>query len=586
MNAPTQPEHTQPAQAFEHLRLFELCRSPTNPRRTFDEAKLQEMADSIAKHGVIQPILVRPWPAEQALPTPLDDVSSPLPKFEVIAGERRFRAARLAGLDAIPANIRQLTDNEVLEIQIVENLQREEVHPIEEAEGYQTLMQRTGCSAEELADKVGRSKAYIYARLKLTALCEAGREAFREGKLTASTALLIARIPGEQLQTEAIDAIIDDWHGPLSFRRAAQVIQNHYTLRLGDAPFDIFDADLVPDAGSCAGCPSRSGNHPELFADIEGTDVCTNPDCFQHKREAWAEIKRAAAVAEGKQVITGKDAEKIVPSYSSNLDYIQGGYIALDARCYDVDPVREIPPEPTEPETDDDDSPEWEAYNKAIDEWEDQKDAAQPTYRELLDDDHGDGFAVQHPRTGDMIECAKASDIDAVIEAKGAQPVAQSSGKPFSNDNDRKELDAKAKAETGYRKHLLDQVLSAQLDHPILGLEDLAAIAQGFFDAIWHERRKQIARMLTPEGEEADPDTFKASIPDMPLSSLNRLLLAMALQGEIQVDAWTLGKKDAIALHAAAKRFGVDDKLARKQSDNILNAPKTKKKAKAKGGEA
>lgn len=212
MNAPLDPTHTKPAQSFELIPLADLSPSPTNPRRTFDEGKLLEMADSIARHGVLQPILVRPWPAGQVMPGVVA-FGTAAPGYEIIAGERRYRAAKIAAVETIPANVRHLDDNEVLEIQIIENLQREEVHPIEEAEGFQTLMQRTGCSAEELAAKVGRSKAYIYARLKLTALFQAGRDAFREGKLNASTALLIARIPGEKLQAEALEAIVDRTKG-------------------------------------------------------------------------------------------------------------------------------------------------------------------------------------------------------------------------------------------------------------------------------------------------------------------------------------------------------------------------------------
>lgn len=578
MNAPL--PQTAAAQAIRYIPLIDLCRSPTNPRRTFPADKLAEMADSIARHGVLQPVLVRAWPEGQAYPESLvfvRDNDQALPRYEIVAGERRCRAAAMAGTELVPAIVRDLSDNEVLEIQIVENLQREEVHPIEEAEGYQILMQRTGCSADELAAKVGRSKAYIYARLKLTALCDEAREAFREGKLNASTALLIARIPGEKLQAEALSAIVDAWHGPLSFRNAAQVVQNRFTTRLGDAPFDLDKPNLLPDAGSCAACPSRSGNQPELFADITSADVCTDPGCFQRKREAWSALKRTEAETAGRKVLTDKAAEKIIPSYSTSPT---NGYVDLDARCFGAKPVREIPPEPTQPEGEEDDTPEWDAYYEACDTWEEQKEAALPTYRELLADELPTLtiISIQQPRTGDIVDVVKEAEILPILQAKGVleekpAPTRADSGS-FSKADDRAELDAKAKAETDYRTLLLQRILDTVAGEP-LQEADLVSIAAAFLDAVgtYNGRAKRAAAAVGADSAEA----LMESLPTRTPSEITRVLLALALGGEVHVEYWNFNTREAAGLHAAAARAGIDVEAVRKQSADPVDAPKPKK---------
>lgn len=148
------------------LALEAIVASKTNPRKHFDAAALKELAESIAKHGVLQAILVRPNGADG--------------KFELVAGERRWRAAKLAQLDRIPVTVRELSDTEALELQVVENLQRTDLHPLEEAEGYESLMKcqhadgRT-YTADEIAAKVGKSRSYVYSRLKYTALCKEAR---------------------------------------------------------------------------------------------------------------------------------------------------------------------------------------------------------------------------------------------------------------------------------------------------------------------------------------------------------------------------------------------------------------------------
>jgi len=299
--------------AFGNIPIELIRPSKTNPRKRFDEAALAELAESIKKSGVGQPILVRPMP----------DVEDDVPhRVEIVAGERRYRASKLAGLATIPAIVRDMPDAEVLEFQLVKNLQREDVHPIEEAEGYQRLMNEHHLTADQVAEKVGKSRSYIYGRLKLCALCEPAREAFYDGKLSASTALLVARIPVPALQEQATKEILT-WNGePMSYRAAVAHVQRRYMLDLAEAPFPIADIKLVPAAGACGPCPKRTGNQPEIFADIDNADVCTDPDCFAGKKKAQNE--KLLRMAQKKGIPVYDSDAKDRPGQYNDQNFVRG----------------------------------------------------------------------------------------------------------------------------------------------------------------------------------------------------------------------------------------------------------------------
>lgn len=149
--------------------------NPKQPRRTFIEAELEELSESIRTKGVIQPILVRPDPANAEM-------------FEIIAGERRWRASRRAGLTAIPAVVREMDDREMLEIAIIENVQRSDLNAVEEAEAYKSLIDRFGRTQESVAQQVGKSREHVSNTLRLLNLPEDVREHVREGRLSAGHA--------------------------------------------------------------------------------------------------------------------------------------------------------------------------------------------------------------------------------------------------------------------------------------------------------------------------------------------------------------------------------------------------------------
>lgn len=196
-------------------------RNPQQPRRTFDEGELNELSNSIRTHGVLQPILVRP----------IADG-----KYEIVAGERRWRAAQRAGLHTIPAVIRDFNEVEVLEIAIVENVQRTDLNPIEEAQGFQALIDRFGRTQEDIAEAVGKSRPHIANMLRLLKLPDDLQEMVRDGRLSSGHArailtapdqhALAQRVISEGLNVREVERIAqlakDEKHGPRASVVAAE----------------------------------------------------------------------------------------------------------------------------------------------------------------------------------------------------------------------------------------------------------------------------------------------------------------------------------------------------------------------------
>jgi len=171
-----------PAAGPVELRIESVVANPRQPRKTFAEQDLSELTESIRVKGVIQPILVRPDPANDG-------------QYEIVAGERRWRAARRVGLTVIPAVIREFDEREVLEIAIIENVQRADLNAIEEAEAYKALMDRFGRTQESVATQVGKSREHVANTMRLLALPDDVREHVREGRLTAGHARALLKTP-------------------------------------------------------------------------------------------------------------------------------------------------------------------------------------------------------------------------------------------------------------------------------------------------------------------------------------------------------------------------------------------------------
>ena len=167
--------------------------NPNQPRKYFDEEELQALADSIAAHGLLQPLAVR-------------DMGGGF--YQIIAGERRWRAARLAGLSEVPVVVVEADDRTVMELALVENLQRQDLNPMEEAEGYRSLMQEYGLTQEEAATRVGKSRPAVANALRLLALPEEVRQLVVEGTLSAGHARAVLSLPDTRLQKAAAQKIL------------------------------------------------------------------------------------------------------------------------------------------------------------------------------------------------------------------------------------------------------------------------------------------------------------------------------------------------------------------------------------------
>lgn len=303
-----------------------LRESPFNPRKSFAADALTDLAESIRSQGILQPIVVRPLPDGQV------DIEH---RYEIVFGHRRFRAASMLpdyrdGTLSLPCILREMDDRDASVAQVAENLQRADVTAIEEADSFRHLHWQHHMSADAIAERVGKSRSYVYARLKLAAAGADVRTAVLEQGLLPEVALEVARLRGDKLQRMGLQAIKagDDW---LSQRRAKVVIRDMLTEhQLDAAPFDQEDATLVHCAPACSGCPKRAGNDPDLVAMGIAADVCTDAVCFGDKLRAHSTRVVAQLKADGQEVIEAAEAAKLFQGmggrYSSPRGYTRTDY--------------------------------------------------------------------------------------------------------------------------------------------------------------------------------------------------------------------------------------------------------------------
>jgi ParB family chromosome partitioning protein len=297
---------------YRNLPLAVLTESATNPRRIFEDVALKELAESIRSQGVLSPLLVRPLSNQS---------------FEIVAGARRYRAAQIAEAPTVPVRIVNLTDAEALEAQLIENLQRRDVHPLEEAQGFKALLNLDDpkYSIEQIAAKVGKSPTYCASRVRLTELPAPVIEAFYADEIGVGHALLLAKLQPAQQEQALANCFREEWNGAgakakrilLPVRHLQQWIEQNVLLLLKQAPFNKRDSQLVPTAGSCVDCPKRTGHNKLLFAELSGdSDACSDPNCFAAKLEAHVKAK-VAAKPELVQISTAykqqPEGEKAIP---------------------------------------------------------------------------------------------------------------------------------------------------------------------------------------------------------------------------------------------------------------------------------
>lgn len=220
------------------LPINEIVPNKDQPRKTFDEGALQELADSITQHGVLQPLLVRPIAAGG---------------YQLVAGERRWRASKMAGLKEVPVVIKELSDVETMEIAIIENLQREDLNPIEEAEGLQALIDKCGFTQEEIAVSVGKSRPAIANSLRLLKLPPEVREMTKSGEISAGHARALLSFDNEAMIYEAAQNIIKNKLTVRDVERLAKMAERetkkHSANRRRDSIYDEVELSLTEVLG-------------------------------------------------------------------------------------------------------------------------------------------------------------------------------------------------------------------------------------------------------------------------------------------------------------------------------------------------
>lgn len=279
--AEIQAQNNDNVHIYEQLPVTKISFSPLNYRRWYDEQALQEFAESIALHGVLAPVLVRP--AKKG--------------YELVVGERRLRGAQIAGIKSIPASVREMTDEEVKELQLVENLQREDPHPLHESEAVYNL-QQSGLTIDQIATRLGKSKAFVYNRLKLGSVEEPFKELCFAGKLTLNDVLLVASL-SQASQQELYQSHFEGWKKKENFQiNNIRYYVRQYKYDLTDAPFNTKDKKLLPDVGACNNCLFNSATLKTLFPEMAKEAVCGNKDCFKSKCIAGAEANMKLLINE------------------------------------------------------------------------------------------------------------------------------------------------------------------------------------------------------------------------------------------------------------------------------------------------
>lgn len=520
--------YTDPAKnVVQRLPLEQLQESPFNPRKRFDEKALADLADTIRGVGVMQPILARPISLGSV---EIRSTDGPLQPLEIVFGHRRFRAAKLAGETHVPVIVRELTDAQSRQMQAIENVQRKDVDPLDEAEGYANYIQVHGVSKDQLAAEIGLSRTQVYSRLKLLNAVPAVREALQAKEIDAEVALYLSRIPHAKLQEKALASLRSNGHqitdgGKASVRNIREFLRERFTLRLSGAIFDRKDELLLPAAGSCTACPKRSGNSPEhedltetrkgqsrwgqAITDRGEPELCTDPDCFEAKKKAHLGQRAAALIDKGKTVITGGKARSAVSADGE----VKNGFIALkDVR----DAIKKAA---TKPET----------------------------------------VVIQDPRGGKLFDAVSLDALQAAgIKIKGAAAKKQGGESRWEAENRRYEQQrareaAKAAARTRVNVAILEAVRKAAgaLPRTAFELQLVAATAVAGVD--W-EAREMLAGLHGFKGFEQ----LQKKIGQMPVEQIALLLLDCALIRGVHDRGYRDEKPEALL--QVAKQYGVDVK--------------------------
>lgn len=288
----------RPPDVVQELKVDDLVPTKDNPRQKPDTDSIKSLAASIISLGVLQPLLARPHPTQAG-------------KFDLRAGYRRLTAAKAAGIERVPVIVRDMDDAEAIEVTVTENLNREDLHPLDQGRAIATLL-GAGWPADRVADKLGRSMGWVLRRSHLTDLhprfvtmnTKAGH-AF--ASVPVGVLEQLARLPqavqaGMAKEMNLTDSWLPNWAETVGNCR--EYIDRNVTMTLSRAPWALGDSDLYPRAGSCNDCPKRSSCTPGLFDDIEAakggggvTVQCLDVGCFneKHRRTIKAKVAKLRA---------------------------------------------------------------------------------------------------------------------------------------------------------------------------------------------------------------------------------------------------------------------------------------------------
>lgn len=284
----------QPVQINESPRMVvvdEISVDPKQPRKTYNKVKFEELVASVKVHRVLQSLLLRP---------------NPQGGYLLVFGERRWKAAKIAGLNEVPAMIRDIPDNVAREMQLIENLQREDVHPMEQAQGFLSLIEESNMDPQEIAIRIGKSVYFVRQHLKLNSLFTKWQAIFLKNGISLTTALQICTLPDEA-QTDLYSSLSkDDENSNQPIISINEWLFKRYNGNLRNACFDINDPELDKQRGACTSCPFNSAL-ASLFPDDEKHPTCKDVVCFKNKTNIHVTKELAKAKEEPSVVLVYDD---------------------------------------------------------------------------------------------------------------------------------------------------------------------------------------------------------------------------------------------------------------------------------------
>jgi ParB/RepB/Spo0J family partition protein len=521
--------------------LEDLHDSPFQPRTEY--SGIEELAQTIKAEGRIhQALLVRPRVGPLFAGDP--DAAA---GYEIVFGHRRRRAAEQAGLATAPCTVRAMTDAQVRSAQMVENVARENMSALDEGAGFKAQVDAGDATADEIAQRIGKSRSHVYGRIKLLQLAGAPRAALLAGEIDSEAALLVARLRTPKLQEKALSTIRAhnlslEEGGATSYRRIKSLLAEKFTLRLKEAIFDIEDEVLLPSAGHCIRCPKRTGHAPEYADLVEGTtwrwgghqpgsaDLCTDPDCWDAKKTAHLKREADKLAASGKAVVTGNKARQALGAHGD----VKGAYLPLD---------------------------KVKAALAKLPKAGDAKAFSLPVVH------------IQDQRTGKIVKAYARADLEATgvmkPEAKPAKGQQESRAEQAKRETEnRARLTDNAIAEEKRRFALLRHVRQVAAARPrdAFDLRLVAAAALG--GVPWNDKDT-----LATLWDVKDADALQKRVDTLSVDDLTQLLMDCAIVDNIRCNPYSPNHDKPGPLLALANHYGIDAKAIMAAAAAAESAP-------------